>query len=126
MEAETNPRIVGTQIDVEEIAVWTEMKEIEKGLGRVEEMKEKMMIVEEIEEVDQVTKMKILHVVKEKAELVLALAVQVVLLVVVLVVQVLVAVLQALIRLDQDQEAKKTYVKRLKKKNQSRESQKLN
>ena len=77
------------------------------GLGRVEEMKEKMMIVEEIEEVDQVTKMKILHVVKEKAELVLALAVQVVLLVVVLVVQVLVAVLQALIRLDQDQEAKK-------------------
>ena len=77
------------------------------GLGRVEEMKEKMMIVEEIEEADQVTKMKILHVVKEKAELVLALAVQVVLLVVVLVVQVLVAVLQALIRLDQDQEAKK-------------------
>lgn len=126
MEAETNPRIAGTQIDVEEIAVWTEMKEIEKGLGRVEEMKEKMMIVEEIEEVDQVTKMKILHVVKEKAELVLALAVQVVHLVVVLVVQLLVAVLQALIRLDQDQEAKKTYVKRPKKKNLSRESQKLN
>ena len=77
------------------------------GLDRVEEMKEKMMIVEEIEEADQVTKMKILLVVKEKAELVLALAVQVVLLVVVLVVQVLVAVLQALIRLDPDQEAKK-------------------
>ena len=77
------------------------------GLGRVEEMKEKMMIVEEIEEVDQVTKMKILHAVKEKAELVLALAVQVVHLVVVLVVQLLVAVLQALIHLDQDQEAKK-------------------
>lgn len=126
MEAETNPRIAGTQIDVEEIAVWTEMKEIEKGLGREEEMKEKMMIVEEIEEVDQVTKMKILHAVKEKAELVLALAVQVVHLVVVLVVQLLVAVLQALIRLDQDQEAKKMYVKRLKKKNLSRESQKLN
>jgi len=126
VEAETNPRIAGTRIDVEEIAVWTEMKEIEKGLGRVEEMKEKMMIVEEIEEVDQVTKMKILHVVKEKAELVLALAVQVVHLVVVLVVQLLVAVLQALIHLDQDQEAKKMYVKRLKKKNLSRESQKLN
>ena len=77
------------------------------GLGREEEMKEKMMIVEEIEEVDQVIKMIILHVVKEKAELVLALAVQVVHLVVVLVVQLPVAVLQALIRLDQDQEAKK-------------------